>query len=66
MANEVVRWKSVEKTAEDKNEWVDELQAEINNAKMAVNVSVREAKVANGKLDKVTSMACMRSRASHL
>ena len=42
------------------NEWVDELHADINNAKMAVKASGREAKVANDKLDKVNSIACTR------
>ena len=42
------------------NEWVDELHADINNAKMAVKASGREAKVANDKLDKVTSNGCTR------
>ena len=42
------------------NEWVDELHADINDAKMAVKVLGREAKSANDKLDKVTSIACTR------
>ena len=52
--------KAVEQTVEDMNEWVDELHAEINGAEMAVKESVREAKAANDKLDKVTSIACTR------
>ena len=60
MANEVVRRKAVEQTVEDINEWVDELYSEINNAKIAVKASGREAKVANDKLDKVTSIAFTR------
>ena len=39
------------------NEWVNELHTDINDAKMAVKVLVREAKSANDKLDKVTSIA---------
>ena len=58
MANEIVRWKAVEETVEDINEWVDELHADINNAKMMVKVLGRESKAANDKLDKVTSIAC--------
>ena len=57
MANEVVRQKAVEQTVEDMNEWVNELHAEINDAKIAVKASGREAKSANDKLDKVTSIA---------
>ena len=60
MSNEVVRQKAVDKTVEDMNEWVDELHTEINDAKMAVKLSGREAKSANDKLDKVTSIACTR------
>ena len=40
------------------NEWVDEMHADINDAKMAVKASGREAEVANYRLDKVTSIAC--------
>ena len=40
------------------NEWVDEMYADINDAKMAVKASGRESKAANDKLDKVTSIAC--------
>ena len=40
------------------NKWVDELHTEINEAKMAVKLSGREAKSANDKLDKVTFIAC--------
>ena len=40
------------------NEWVNELNAEINDTKMAVKASVREAKAANDKLDKVNSIVC--------
>ena len=50
----------MEKTAEDMNEWVDELHADINDAKMAVEASGRESKAANYKLDKVTSIECTR------
>ena len=39
------------------NEWVNELHAEINDAKIAVKASGREAKSANDKLDKLTSIA---------
>ena len=60
MANEVVRRKAVEHTVEDMHEWVDELNSEINDAKMAVKVLGREEKSANDKLDKVTSIACTR------
>ena len=60
VSNEVLRRKAVEQTAEVMNEWVDELHADIKNAKMAVKASGREAKVANDKLDKVTSIACTR------
>ena len=60
MDNEAVRRKTVEKTVEDMNEWVDELRAEINDAKMAVKALGREAKAAKNKLDKVTSIACTR------
>ena len=42
------------------NECVDELHTEINNAKMTVEASGREAKSANDKLDKVTSITCTR------
>ena len=38
-----------EHTVEDMNEWVDELHAEINDAKMAVKASGRDAKTANDK-----------------
>ena len=58
VANEIVRWKDVEETVEDINEWVGELHAEINDAKMMVKVLDRESKAANDKLDKVTSIAC--------
>ena len=58
--NEVVRRKSVEKTVEDMNEWLDELHVDINDAEMAVKASVRESKASNDKLDKVTSVACTR------
>ena len=60
MANEVMRRKAVEQTVEDMHEWVDELHTYINDTKMAVKASGREAKVANDKLDKVTSIACTR------
>ena len=40
------------------NEWVNELNAEINDAKMLVKALGREAKAANDKLDKVTFIAC--------
>ena len=53
-----MRQKNAEQTLEDMNEWVDELHAEINNAKMVVEASVREAKEANDKLYKITSIAC--------
>ena len=36
------------------------MHAEINNAKMVVKASGREAKVDNDKLDKVTSIECTR------
>ena len=42
MANEFVRQKDAEQTIEDMHEWMDELHAEINDAKMAVKASVRE------------------------
>ena len=42
------------------NEWVDELHADINIAKMMMKALVREVKAANDKLDKVTSIACTR------
>ena len=58
MTNEVVMRKAVDHTVEDMNEWVDELHVDINDAKMALKASVREAKAANDKLDKVTSIAC--------
>ena len=58
MANEVVRRKAVENTVEDMNECVDELHSKINDAKMEVKASLREAKAANDKLDKVNSIAC--------
>ena len=57
MANEAVRRKAVEQTVEDMNEFVDELHAEINDAKMVAKALGREAKAANDKLDKVTSIA---------
>ena len=60
MASEAVRQKSVEQTVEYMNEWVNELHADINNVKVAMKASVREAKAANDKLDKVTSIACTR------
>ena len=60
MANEVMRRKAVENNVEYMNEWVDELHAEINDAKMAVKALVRVAKAANDKLNKVTSIACTR------
>ena len=60
MANVVVRRKAMEQTVEDMNEWVDELYADTNDAKMAVKVSGREAKASNDKSDKVTSIACTR------
>ena len=37
---------------------MDDLHTEINDAKMAVKASVREAKLSNDKLDKLTSVAC--------
>ena len=58
MDNEVLRWKAVEQTVEDMHKWLDELQVEINDAKMAVKASGREAKAADAKLDKVNSIAC--------
>ena len=58
VSNEVLRRKYVEKSVEDMNEWVDELHVEIDDAKMAVQASGREAKAANDKLDKVTSIEC--------
>ena len=57
VANEFVRRKAAEQTLEDMNEWVDELHSDINDVKMAVKASGREAKVVNDKLDKVTSIA---------
>ena len=42
------------------NEWVYELHAEINDAKMTVKASGKEAKAANDNLDKLTSIACTR------
>ena len=56
--NEVVRRKSVEKTVEYMNEWVNELHADINDARMAVKASDREAKAVNDKLNKVTYIVC--------
>ena len=58
MANEVVRRKAVEKTVEDMNEWVNELHADINDARMAVKALDREAKAVNDKLNKVTYIVC--------
>ena len=58
MDNEVLRWKAVEQTVEDMHKWLDELQVEINDAKMAVKASGREAKAADAKLDKGNSIAC--------
>ena len=60
MVNEVVRRKAIEQAVEDINEWVDELHAKINDAKMAVKALGREANAANDKLDEVTSIACTR------
>ena len=50
----------MDQTVEDMNEWVDELHADINDAKMAVNASDREAKESNDKQDKVNSIVCTR------
>ena len=50
--------KAVQQTIEDINEWVDELHAEINDAKMVVKAQGREAKASNYKLNKVTSITC--------
>ena len=49
VANDVVRRKAVYQTVEDMNEWVDELHADINDAKMAVKALGREAKASNDK-----------------
>ena len=49
VANDVVRRKAVEQTVEYMHEWVDELHAEINDAKMEVKALGREAKAANDK-----------------
>ena len=58
VTNEVVRRKAVEQAVEELSKWVDELHTDINNAKMAVKLSDREAKAANDKLNKVTSVEC--------
>ena len=58
LENEVVRRKAVEKTVEDMNEWVNELHADINDARMAVKASDREEKAVNDKLNKVTYIVC--------
>ena len=49
MPNVVVRWKAVEQNVEDTHEWLDELHADINDAKMTVKALGREAKAANDK-----------------
>ena len=49
MSNEVISSKAVEYTVEDMNEWVDGMNAEIDDAKMVVKALGREAKASNDK-----------------